>query len=111
MPTPGGWASMAKVGIYGAGPRRRPIRRTTAMGARPRESRRLGFALVAAGLAGPLVILPASGQEPGAGLKEAAQAFARRQVEASFRAMNRPFPPFRIMGNLYYVGASDVASY
>jgi metallo-beta-lactamase class B len=25
--------------------------------------------------------------------------------------MNRPFPPCRIIGNLYYVGASDVASY
>ncbi len=25
--------------------------------------------------------------------------------------MNRPFPPFRIIGNLYYVGASDVATY
>ncbi len=50
-------------------------------------------------------------QGPGASLKEAARTFARKQVEASFRAMNRPFRPFRIIGNIYYVGASDIASF
>ncbi len=40
-----------------------------------------------------------------------AGALIRRQFEASMHAMNRPFEPFRIIGNLYYVGASDVASF
>jgi metallo-beta-lactamase class B len=68
-------------------------------------------ALIVVLLAGPLAVLPAPGQEPGGGLKEAARSFARKQVEMSFRAMNRPFRPFRIIGNIYYVGASDVASF
>lgn len=34
------------------------------------------------------------------------------QVRTDFdRSMNRPVTPFRIIGNIYYVGASDVASY
>ena len=37
-------------------------------------------------------------------------------VSGSARAQNspdwsEPFPPFRIAGNLYYVGASDITSY
>jgi len=35
----------------------------------------------------------------------------RAQGSESFRKMNRPVEPFRIVGNLYYVGASDVACY
>jgi metallo-beta-lactamase class B len=27
------------------------------------------------------------------------------------RPDNQPFPPYRIMGNIYYVGTSDIASY
>lgn len=73
--------------------------------------RRIMVELAIVLLAGSTTFRAAAGQEPRDRLKEAAQAFARRQVEASFRAMNRPFPPCRIMGNLYYVGASDVASY
>lgn len=72
----------------------------------------LAMIAVAAALLGrALSPAPVLGQEAGHGLKDAARAFARKQVEASFRAMNRPFPPFRIIGNVYYVGASDVASY
>ena len=37
-----------------------------------------------------------------------APALARAQSSEWFRAMNRPVEPFRIMGNLYYVGASSV---
>ncbi len=53
----------------------------------------------------------ATAQGPAGGLKDAARAFARRQVEASLRAMNRPFPAFRIVGNIYYVGAANTAVY
>jgi metallo-beta-lactamase class B len=39
----------------------------------------------------------------------ASAAFAQKsEIE---RAWNRPIEPFRIMGNLFYVGAADVTSY
>lgn len=53
----------------------------------------------------------ATAQGPAGRLKDAARAFARRQVEASLRAMNRPFPAFRIIGNIYYVGAANTGVY
>ena len=36
---------------------------------------------------------------------------AHAQANAASRAMNQPVAPFHIIGNIYYVGASDVASY
>ena len=33
------------------------------------------------------------------------------QQSESDRAMNKPVEPFKIIGNIYYVGASDVTSY
>jgi metallo-beta-lactamase class B len=33
------------------------------------------------------------------------------QAEEAWRAMNQPVEPFRIMDNLYYVGASSVTAY
>jgi metallo-beta-lactamase class B len=33
------------------------------------------------------------------------------QTDAASRAMNQPVEPFRILGNLYYVGASDIATF
>lgn len=36
---------------------------------------------------------------------------AHAQTNAESRAMNQPVPPFHIIGNIYYVGASDIASY
>src|SRR5205807_10156241 len=42
---------------------------------------------------------------------QAAQTFAKKQIENSFRTMNRPIEPFRVIGNLSYVGASDVSSF
>jgi metallo-beta-lactamase class B len=69
------------------------------------------IALSAAWLVGTSAFQASPGQEAGDGLKDAARAFARRQVEGWFRSMNRPFPPFRIIDNIYYVGASDTASY
>ncbi len=35
----------------------------------------------------------------------------RAQATEQWRAWNQPIEPFRIVGNLYYVGASDIASY
>ncbi len=48
---------------------------------------------------------------PPSGVVGAARAFAKTQIERGFQAMNRPFEPLRIVGPLYYVGASNVASY
>jgi metallo-beta-lactamase class B len=42
-------------------------------------------------------------------LLAAAAAFA--QSTAEWRSWNQPVEPFRIVGNIYYVGASDIASY
>jgi metallo-beta-lactamase class B len=36
---------------------------------------------------------------------------AQGQPTEAFRAMNRPAQPFQIVSNIYYVGASDIASY
>jgi metallo-beta-lactamase class B len=40
-----------------------------------------------------------------------APAPARAQADPAARAMNGPMAPFRIVGNVYYVGASDVTSF
>src|SRR5262249_34054915 len=53
----------------------------------------------------------AAGQGTGADLKEMFQTLARKQIEKTFRSMNRPFPPFRVIGNIHYVGASDISSF
>jgi metallo-beta-lactamase class B len=36
---------------------------------------------------------------------------AHGQADEEGRARNQPIPPFRIIGNIYYVGASDVTSF
>jgi metallo-beta-lactamase class B len=36
---------------------------------------------------------------------------AHAQANAQSRAMNQPVPPFHIIGDIYYVGASDITSY
>jgi metallo-beta-lactamase class B len=38
-------------------------------------------------------------------------AAALAQSTDAFRKMNQPIPPFHIIGNIYYVGASDIAIY
>jgi metallo-beta-lactamase class B len=38
-------------------------------------------------------------------------AVAHGQANDQSRAMNQPVPPFHIIGNIYYVGASDITSY
>src|SRR5271169_501530 len=40
-----------------------------------------------------------------------AQAPAQSQAADLLKTMNQPIPPFRIIGNIYYVGASDIGSY
>jgi metallo-beta-lactamase class B len=41
----------------------------------------------------------------------AATALASAVLAQNTRPDNQPFPAFRVMGNVYYVGASDIASY
>src|SRR5689334_18153046 len=36
---------------------------------------------------------------------------AHAQADSASRAWNQPVAPFRVVGNVYYVGASDVTSY
>jgi hypothetical protein len=38
-------------------------------------------------------------------------AAAPAQKDPGYRSLNQPVEPFRILGNLYYVGASDVTSF
>ncbi len=40
-----------------------------------------------------------------------APALARGQADPAARPGNRPVAPFRILGNIYYVGASDITSF
>jgi metallo-beta-lactamase class B len=40
-----------------------------------------------------------------------APTLVHAQATAAWRAMNQPVEPYRIAGNLFYVGASDIASY
>jgi metallo-beta-lactamase class B len=59
--------------------------------------------LLAAGVAGALglaALLAVLGAVP-----------LRGQADPEARSWNRPVAPFRILGNLYYVGASDITSY
>jgi hypothetical protein len=75
------------------------------MKADPGTRRPSALALAAVLLAATSPDCDAPGQDAGTGLKDLARGFARRQVEGWFRSMNRPFPPLRIIGDIYYVGA------
>ena len=44
-------------------------------------------------------------------LPSLATATAIGQADATSREWNKPVPPFRIAGNLYYVGATEICSY
>ena len=55
--------------------------------------------------------LAARGQEAGARWEQIAKTLAKTQIDRSFQAMNRPFEPFRVIGNIHYVGAADVSSF
>jgi metallo-beta-lactamase class B len=83
------------------------------MGVIVRDSRRAAVALAALLAAGSSALPAAWGQNSDAGgsIRDAARAFVRGRIEASLQTMNRPFPPFRVIGNISYVGASDTAVY
>lgn len=36
---------------------------------------------------------------------------ARAQEKAEWRSWNKPIPPFRVIGNIYYVGANEITSF
>lgn len=44
-------------------------------------------------------------------LPQRARSTPAPQADATARSWNQPVTPFRIIGNLYYVGASDIASF
>ena len=56
-----------------------------------------------------LSAFPARAQEKEAGLGKRAQSLAKRQFDSSMHSKNRPFEPFRVIGNLYYVGTYELA--
>ncbi len=47
----------------------------------------------------------------GIALAFAAPVFVEAQADPTSRSWNQPVEPYHIIGNLYYVGASDIASY
>jgi metallo-beta-lactamase class B len=73
--------------------------------------RNMRIKLFAVALIGGLAARAAWGQEPRPGLDRLARALAEAQIKKSLRSMSRPFEPFRVIGNIYYVGASDVSSF
>ncbi len=60
-------------------------------------------------LAGLLAASAASGQE--SKLDRFAKSLAKAQVERTVRSLNRPVEPFRVIGNVHYVGPSGVSSF
>jgi metallo-beta-lactamase class B len=50
-------------------------------------------------------------QDTRSGIDRLAQPFIDAQIERSLKSMNRPFEPFGVIGNIHYVGASDVSSF
>ncbi len=68
---------------------------------------KLIVAVAVAVIQGELVVA----QETGPVLNRVAQSFIDAQVERSLQSMNSPFKPFRVIGNIHYVGASDVSSF
>src|SRR5262245_64429061 len=40
-----------------------------------------------------------------------APALARCQADPTSRSWNQPVEPYRVVGNVYYVGASDITSF
>lgn len=61
----------------------------------------VGFVVLAAG--------SAPGQE--SGLDRLAKSVAKAQVDRTIRALNRPVEPFRVIGDIHYVGPAGVSSF
>jgi metallo-beta-lactamase class B len=53
----------------------------------------------------------APAQEPKSGLDGLAKSLAKAQVERTVRTLNRPVEPFRLIGNIHYVGPAGVSSF
>jgi metallo-beta-lactamase class B len=53
----------------------------------------------------------AQAQDTGPLIDRMARPFIDAQIERSLKSMNRPFEPFEVIGNIHYVGASDVSSF
>ena len=81
------------------------------MGAQVRTMRLKRIVALVGALIASLWVRASWGQDAGVRFKEAAKEFARDQIENTLRSMNRPFEPFHLIGNIYYVGASDVTSF
>jgi metallo-beta-lactamase class B len=62
-------------------------------------------------LSGPVNTGLVMGQDTRPGFEQIARSIAETQIERSLQIMNRPFEPFRLIGNIHYVGASDVSSF
>lgn len=45
------------------------------------------------------------------GLDRLAKSLAKAQVDRTVRSLNRPIEPFRVIGNIHYVGPSGVSSF
>jgi metallo-beta-lactamase class B len=60
---------------------------------------------------GVAACIGARAQETDHGIERLARSFIDAQLERSLKSMNFPFEPFRIIGNIHYVGASDVSSF
>jgi hypothetical protein len=62
-------------------------------------------------LRGGIACTGARAQETDPGIEHLARSFIDAHIEQSVQSMNRPFEPFRVIGNIHYVGASDVSSF
>jgi metallo-beta-lactamase class B len=60
---------------------------------------------------GALACIGARAQDSDHGIERLARSFIDAQLERSLKSMNFPFEPLRIIGNIHYVGASDVSSF
>jgi metallo-beta-lactamase class B len=69
------------------------------------------IAYLALVLTASLVAQRAHGQNSGPDLEQIARSVAEAQIKRSLQFMNRPFKPFRLIGSIHYVGASDVSSF
>jgi hypothetical protein len=67
--------------------------------------------VVVAVVQGGISCAGARAQETAPGIEHLPRSFIDAQIERSLQSMNRPFEPFRVIGNIHYVGASDVSSF
>jgi len=71
---------------------------------------RAGFMVLAAGIVAIAFANSISARAQGTNAGSSA-ATAQQSANNLLKTMNQPVAPFRIIGNIYYVGASDIGSY